>query len=490
MSTFFGLDIARKALAVSQKALDVTGHNISNANTPGYTRQRLIVASVEPTGGSSRFAVSERGATGQGVVPVTVDQIRSPFLDRQFYRENSRVGDLATRAEHLTYVERLFDELSDTGLSQSFDQFSASLQEASKNPVNKEFRTNLLQNALKLTETFHHYTAQLRDKTADLDHSLRIQAGQVNDLAQGIADCNSQIARYELSGQKANDLRDKRNALIDQLSGLIDITTRENESGVLQIHTGDRLLVDHAQANRLAAIPDLTDPVTGTANALHRLAWASDNSSLQPAGGSLKALIDLRDGDTTEQLGIPAIHHQLDRLAGALATTFNQVHQAGWGLPDQENGLMSETGVPFFAGSTAASLSIHPLVLDNLNRIALSSEPVTGAPQAGNNRNALVLTALFSDRQIPDIGSYAGYLGSFVSGLAVECAHVEKRLEGQKLLIDSIDQQRQSVSSVSMDEEMTRMIRFEKSYAAAARMITTIDEMLDVLINRTGLVGR
>lgn len=490
MSTFFGLDIARKALVVSQKALDATGHNIANANTPGYTRQRLVVASVEPLGGNGRFAVSERGATGQGVVPVSVDQIRSPFLDRQYRRENSRTADLGTRAEHLAYVERLFDELSETGLAQSFDQFSASLQEASKNPVNKEFRTNLVQNALKLTETFHHYATQLRDKRQDLDHSVRIQAGQVNDLAQGIADCNAQIARFELGGQKANDLRDKRNALLDQLSGLIDISTREKDSGEWQVLVGDRLLVDHVQVNRLEAIPDLMDPLTGTENALHRLAWASDQASLLPSGGSLHALIDLRDGDSPDHLGIPAIRHQLDRLADALASSFNQIHQAGWGLSDPDTGQPSETGVPFFVGSTAATLSIHPLISDNLNRIALSSEPVAGAPQAGNNRNALALTALFTDRQIPGIGSYAGYLGSFVSGLAVECAHVEKRLEGQTLLLDSIEQQRQSVSSVSMDEEMTRMIRFEKSYAAAARMITTLDEMLDVLINRTGVVGR
>jgi len=131
-STFSGFDIARKALSVSQKAMETTGHNIANANTPGYTRQRLVVASVEATGTQSRFAVSERGAVGGGVEAVTVEQVRNAFLDRQYWRENATSSELTARSEHLAYVESVFDELSGTGLSNALAKFSASVQEAAK----------------------------------------------------------------------------------------------------------------------------------------------------------------------------------------------------------------------------------------------------------------------------------------------------------------------------------------------------------------------
>lgn len=490
MSTFMSFDIARKALTVSQKAIDVTGHNIANANTSGYTRQRLVTVSVEPGSGNSRFAVSERGTTGGGVVPVTVDQIRNPFLDRQFRRENARASELATRSENLAYVERLFDGLSGTGLPSALAQFSASVQEAAKNPASKEFRANLVQNALKLTETFQHAASQLADKQADIDHSIKVQAGQINDLARTVADYNGQIALFELGGQRANDLRDKQNALLDELSGLAGFTASETEQGSFEVRIGGHLLVDHTESFALQTVRDVTDPLTGQANALHRLAWQDDGTPLQTDSGSMRALLDLRDGNAPDRIGLPWLAGQLDQLAAGLADTFNAVHASGWSLPDAATGQASATGISFFSGRTAATLQVNPEISANLNLIALASQEVRTQADAGNNRNALALGDLFSRHDLPSISSYTGFMESFSGALAIECAHTDKRLDGQKILLGGIEQQRQSVSGVSMDEEMTSMIRYEKSYAAAARLISTIDEMLDVLVNRMGMVGR
>ena len=172
MSTFYGLDVARRALMVSQKAIDVTGHNIANAETSGYTRQRLVTASVEPATGATRFLMAGQGQTGGGVTIRTVDQIRSPFLDRQYRNESTRTAQWATRADQLAYVEGLFDELSGTGLSDALSDFSASLQEVSKNPINKEHRTNLLQTATNLTDIFGHFSSQLVEMQNDQDQEI------------------------------------------------------------------------------------------------------------------------------------------------------------------------------------------------------------------------------------------------------------------------------------------------------------------------------
>ena len=254
MSSFYGLDIARKALTTSQKGIEVTAHNIANANTPGYSRQRLSLAAIEPAVLGSRFAPASQGMSGGGVRIITVDQIRNPFLDRQFRHEQAMAKEYETRSADLQYIESLFDELSGTGLSAGMNEFLSSLQEVSKSPTSVEYRTNMIQNAIKLTETFHHYARQLTDKQAELNRSVEVMTGQINDLATSIRDLNVQIARYELSGQKANDLRDQRNLLLDKLSQQTDFTARETDEGYMQILIGDDMLVNHADIRSLEVI--------------------------------------------------------------------------------------------------------------------------------------------------------------------------------------------------------------------------------------------
>lgn len=503
MSTFGTLDIARKALSATQKSIDVTGHNIANANTTGYTRQRLQVVSIEAQVGYSRYSTAVKGVTGGGVDVVTVDQIRNPFLDRQYHNENSLYQEWSTKAESLAYVESLFDELSGLGISNAMNEFSASIQEVSKNPVNKENRTNMLQNALKLTETLNHYASQLADKQKEQDQSVSVVAGQINDITETIADINIQIERYELSGQKANDLRDKRNELLDQLSTFIPIETQENSTGQLRVIMRDnplQSLVEHDQATSLIVKKDMTNPMTGEANSLNNVYWGDGTTLANITGGSLKAYIDIRDGNSPTNIGIPYLNSQLNRFATAFSESFNEVHQSGWTMLDSNSGIVSATGVSFFTSPkdslgvqiplTALNITVNPDVIENSYKIALSSEEITDDYEKANNKNAIELVKLFAKTDIQDIGGYNTFLESFVGEIAVEASHTTNRVSGQKSLLDSIDQQRQSISGVSLDEEMTNLMQFQHSYSAAARMITTIDEMLDTLINRTGTVGR
>ncbi|MDN5314253.1 MAG: flagellar hook-associated protein 1 [Clostridiales bacterium] len=503
MSTFYGLEIARKGMSVSQKAIDVTGHNIANANTTGYTRQRLAISAIEPGAGTYRFGLSAAGNVGAGAKIITVEQVRSGFLDRQFRRENTQLNYWNERADGLAYVESLFDELSETGITAAITDFTDSIQEVSKDPVNKEYRTNMLQNALKMTETFNHYFQQLNSKQSELNVQVEVKTNQINDLAQSIADLNVQIARYELSGQKANDLHDKRNVYLDELSGIVDISYTTNSENQLQISIGGQMLVDHAGVNKLQAvstpISPLPDPPTGLPTDMFEVQWADGAAAGAPvdiAGGSLKSLLDLRDGNTSDNMGIPWVVDQLNHFARNLASEFNAVHQQGWTMPI---GSASETGVSFFDilggdydNITAANFAVDNVIKEDVYKIAASGAEIeANMYEQGNNENAKDMIAMFDRNDIGNgIGSFNSFMKSLIGFMAVEISHTNKMQESQEVMQSSVDTQRMSLSGVSLDEEMTNMIKYQHSYSAAARAVTAIDEMLDVLINKTGLVGR
>lgn len=509
MSTFYGLEIARKGMSVSQKAIDVTGHNIANANTAGYTRQRLAMSAIEPGAGIHRLGFSAAGNVGAGARIITVEQVRSGFLDRQFRRENNQLNYWNERADGLAYVESLFDELSNTGITAAITDFTDSIQEVSKDPVNKEYRTNMMQNALKMTETFNHYFQQLSSKQSELNVQVEVKTNQINDLAQSIADLNIQIARYELSGQKANDLHDKRNIYLDELSGIVDINYTTNSDNQLQITIGGQTLVDHANVNKLQAVitplSPVPDPATGLPTEMFEVQWADGaaaGTAVNIQSGSLKSLINLRDGDASNNMGIPWVVDQLNQFARNLAYEFNMVHQQGYTMPNGTN--PSETGVSFFSvsgdpvnfdsynGVTAANFAIGDVVKNDVYKIAVSGAEVEpNMYEQGNNENAKAMIAMFDRNDIGNgIGSFNSFMKSLIGFMAVEISHTNKMQESQQVMQSSVDTQRMSLSGVSLDEEMTNLIKFQHSYSAAARAVTSIDEMLDVLINKTGIVGR
>ena len=293
---------------------------------------------------------------------------------------------------------------------------------------------------------------------------------------------------------------DQRNLKLDELSTLTDFTSAENNKGQLQVYLDGQLLVSHQNVRQLTNTQTITNPMTGEPNALNSIIWADNATAVEIGSGSLRATLDMRDGNTVDDVGLPYLSQQLDKLATSLADSFNEIHEAGWTLPDSDTGLASQTGVPFFTSALdlagnplpmgAANIRVNPAIETNLKLIAASGEQVTSAALAGNNISALKMTGLFESTTIAGIGSFDGFINSFVSTIAVEASMANNRADNQNSLVESIDQQRQSISGVSLDEETSNLIKFQHSYSAAARVITTIDEMLDILINRTGMVGR
>lgn len=497
-STFYGFEIAKTGLFAAQRSIDLTGHNISNANTVGYTRQRLILSSQELISGNEKLQEVTKGYSGAGVRTDGVEQVRSDFLDRQLRTESSSQQMWSTKSDALGYVEQLFNEVGDSGLSVSINDLFTSLNTLASNPESQEYRTNVKQNALKLTDDFQHYAAQLLDKQSEMNDAVNVSVMQVNDIAHNIADLNDQIFRFELSGDRANDLRDKRNVLLDNLAQITDITYSSDPDGQVEVQLGGKVLISKSTVHELVASPTVTNPITSGSN-LYGVTWSDyvepdlSPSPLVTTSGKLKGYLDMRDGDSDSNIGIPYLMHQLDTLASTIATQVNTQHQAGYTMPDSSNGNTSVNGVNFFTPGvpiTAANISVDNAILTSVFNIATAGSQITSPNLVGDNQNAIALADLINKVNIPVVGSIEGYLKSFVSGIGVVTSHTDQMKDSEQTLVDSLSNQRSSVSGVSVDEEMTNLIKFQHSYDASARMITTIDETLDVLINKLGLVGR
>jgi flagellar hook-associated protein 1 FlgK len=501
-STFYGFEIAKTGLFASQSAIDLTSHNISNANTTGYTREVLTLSSRDIAVTGERFQQVTKGETGAGVNIDGVEQVRDAYLDKQYRRENGTLSMWSSRSDALGYVEQLFNETGDTGLSASINNFFSSLQTLTTDPESKEDRTNVLQNANEMTDAFQHLASQLADKQADQDESVNVAVTQINDTAQSIADLNDQIFRYELSGDKANDLRDQRNTLLDKLSGLTDITYSEDADGEVSVDIGGQALVNRTTVHKLQATQDMPNPIAGLGD-LYNVTWSdyTEPDGVTPlpvtvSSGSLKAYMDVRDGDSDTNIGIPYLRSQLDELAAGITSAVNTVHSQGWTMPyDDGTSHTSATGVNFFTETngvpvTAANFSVDNAIKTSVYNIACAGSQITSDSLNGDNTNVLALVDLQNKMDIPNIGSIEGFEKGFVSGLGEEAAHTNTMKSSEQTLVDSIDSQRQSTSGVSVDEELTNLVKYQHSYAASARVITAIDETLDTLINRMGTVGR
>ena len=481
MSTFQGLEIVKTGLFVSQKALDLTGHNISNANTPGYTRQVLDLSSIAPP---TTFGMYDQWgkAIGEGVKIDSIRQIRDQFLDNQFRRENKALGEWTTKADVLSAVEGIFNEPSSSGINTVLNDFFNSLQELAKNPESLTVRAEVRERALALQDTFNSVYQHLYDKKSELNATVQTRVEEINSFAKRISKLNGEIYRFELTGQTANDLRDQRNLLVDELSKLVNINTYEDSNRNFRIDIAGQALVDGSV------------PFTMGLNNYGDVVWDLTNSSVSPSSGILKGLLDMRDGDGSDGIkGIPYYINEWNKLAFSMAKEINAVQETGYGLD-------GSTGISMFEGFATSNydqniqyaqlfkVSKDILASDGLQKIAAASSD-TSVP--GDNTNALKLIAL------RDIGfselngaSFDDFARSLISNLGVDAQQANLMLKNQEVMLKQIDLNRQSVSGVSLDEEMTNMVRFQKSYNASARMITAMDEILDTLINRTGVVGR
>ncbi len=550
-STFFGFNIARSGLFASQRALHVTSHNIANANTEGYTRQRLDIKQSSP------MALSlGKGVLGTGVETENITQLRNEFLDFKFRGENSGSGEWEAKAEALQNIEAIFNEPSDSGIRTVLDQFFSSLHELNKTPESLTARALVRQRSIALAKNINNMASQFEKMQSDTDFEIRTVVDEINGYADQIAKLNDAIFNAELDGSKANDLRDQRNLLLDKLSNLTDIDYYEDGQNRFHVLVNGKALVANSRSSHLAYSQRANKLNPTDARALYNVTW-DDGSSFQATGGKIKGLIEIRDNADGSDKGIPYYMEKLDEFADVLTEELNRVHKMGYdldgssgtnlftinrmstseyenylinkGLNDgpgvdvttdvlagtstslshEENNKIIKENIQTILGNAAyenksikmlsngnylvvdripaSELTLSADIEDDLNKLAASSTQ-DGIP--GNGDNALNMSEVRHDVSLYKWGSPDDFVKSLISNLGVDTQEAIRMRENKTVLLDQVNINRQSVSGVSLDEEMANMIQFQHSFNANSRMITAMDEMIETIISRMGLVGR
>lgn len=605
MSSSFGaLNTAVRGLYAQQLGLSTVGHNIANASTEGYSRQRVNL-SATPT--ETIYGSRGQAQLGTGVTMESITRLRDTFIDRQYWKENSTLGRGEIQEEQLGRLEGVFAEPSDTGIQTVLNNFWQAWQSLSTNASDSGTRAALRQRGVEVADSVQHAQTQLQDLLGDNNSVLEIKVGRVNEISAEILSLNQQVARVEMSGvDNANDLRDRRDLLTDELNKLVRTQVFEDADGNYAIKCAGVTLVDGSTTTELAVKSgkdndygyEYYDVVVKNANP--QVALSIDN-------GEIKGLLDARD--TTK-----SYMDFLSNISQFLLTQFNEVHRSGYGLND-------ETGYNFFgrAGNTSASdyqnsavsgsftkgdwlkelavnIDLNDVTtgLDKIAAKTLASDfaanllgttvpggaAVTlGGTYSGDPHSTFALTVDASATppgvaytvtdssgtvrsgsavqltpattpptyqladgltiqfsaspavgsgtfsfQVPQNGacganavllgnalktssvkladgsgldftllgntSLDSYYTGEIGRLGVAKQSATRLKDNQSTLLTQITNWRESTSGVNMDEEMTNMIKFQKGYNAAARVVTALDEMLDKLVNSTGVVGR
>lgn len=472
ISTFLGIETALRALMAQRKAMETAGHNIANANTPGFSRQKVELASSrDPYTVPSLCRPELPGQLGTGVDIVGIERVRDQFLDLQVRNNSSKLGYWEVRRDSLQKVEVIFNEPGDNGLDSVMTAFWNAWQELSKNPESLAVRSEVRQRGITLAETVNHLYSQLQQLQEDLNYNVEVMVEEVNTIAQQLADLNQQIIHSVAVGDNPNDLRDRRDLLLDKLAKIVDITVTEQTDGTVDVAVGGRYLVQGATVDSFQAVPD---PLN---NNFYAIEWASDGTPVAFTSGTLAGAIWARDS------GVADVLSQIDELAATLISQVNSVHQSGYGLD-------GSTGNDFFAGTGAADIGVSAIVLTDLNAIAAAND---AAKLPGDGSNALELAQLKDALTMPPAspsGTFGDYYRSLVATTGINTEQAERLSENVGLLVSQLENRRQAVMGVSLDEEMANIVKFTHAYQAAARVLTTLDEQLDIIINRMGLVGR
>lgn len=485
--TFLGFETARKGLSVNQKAIDVTGQNIVNINTDGYTRQRVDQVSMTTSGVANRFANPVSNLAGQGVMITGVGQIRNSYLDNRFREELANTSYFEKAQTIIDGIESALDEVSAVGLGAVLNQFVLDLQEFSKNPREVTNANIVMSSAKNVTQMIRQFDNQLTQLASQQAFDLEVDITTVNTTLQKIAALNKQIADeqvHNMSGNMTygvNELQDQRNLLLDDLSAFGNIRVIEEGDGSVTVSMNEKIIVSGSTHDKISLLPSQND---------HSLlvTWESTGKNVILGSGSLKANIDLINGTGGETKGVQYYKNQLDVFARAFASNLNNAFVAITDPPtnpakDGPKMTLINDGDYVMANNIA----INSKWLENSGMI------INDAGRNGDTDTTNILRLINQLGSKQTIGTFEGSLNDFVdfynSTIGQDRNYYQNRFEASLSVANDLNNRRDSVSGVVLDEEGANLMMYEKAYQAASRLMTALDEALDILINRTGRVG-
>lgn len=489
-TTFGSLNIVNSGLFASRRALDVTGHNIANVNTEGYSRQVLMQKASMPLWGDPK------GVIGTGVDTYNILRIRNEYLDKKYWNQNRAVGEWKIKQQNLENMESIFNEPTETGIRKVIDEFFIALDELSKKSGDSTRRVAVVENANILAKSINRNGNEIISAIRETNEEVKTKVDEINSLAYQISVLNNNIFNMELGDSQANDLRDQRNVLLDKLSKIIDIdvSTRKdsNKNEYMSIKIGGITLVDHTNYDELTYVEEDVAGITELgAGKMAQVVWKGlESQKVSIRGGELKGLLDIRDGNG-QGLNYRGLVYYLDKLnefARDFSSKINEVHRKGIDFKGEAGGDFFNVPEGDYSKINCTNFGVTGALLVDPDLIAASSD--IGGESNNDNLKELIKLKDKADMFSSTTGTPDDFIKALLSSLAVDAQQAERMAINSEILITDTDNRRISASGVLMDEEMGNMVKFSQAYNAAARAITTLDAILDTTINRLGLVGR
>ncbi len=473
MFGLFGtLNLASRSLQTQMTGVEVTGQNLANVNTTGYSRQRVQIS-------ASPDVMTPIGAEGTGADATSIQQVVDKILNSQIQSQGSTSGYWNSQQTALQSAQNGLDEFlngsgmasgttattstTDSGLDGQLSGLFNAFQSVATSPTSVSARQALIGQAQTVAASFNNINTQLKSINSTLNSSLTNDVSSANQLLTQIATLNSQISTAQFSGGNANDLSDEREQDLENLSQLTNVTTSTGNNGAVNITIGGQTLVS---GNTVNDTLQTYDP--GNGNLLVQTATGKANLTL--TGGSMQGTIDARDGT------LATLQSSINTLASNLITQVNTVHSGGFSLT-------GTSGNNFFNGSDAGSMSVYQALVDNPSLIQASGS----ATASGDNTVALQLAQLATTNQAGlNNQTFNGSYDSSVAELGSALDTANTQVSNQTAVTSMLATQRGSISGVNVDEEMTNMMTFQRAYEASAQVVTTVNTMLgDTLAMKT-----
>lgn len=556
-STFFGLNIGLQGLYTSRTALHVTGNNLANLDTVGYSRQVIDVKATSPIAFRNG-----KGMLGSGSEVVDIRQIRDTYLDKKYWSQSTIYGENRVKHSSLSQVDTIFNSVSDKSYNNVSNKYFESLESLSTDPSSDTHLAVFQQSSTTFTQYFNDAAQKLLSEQDDLNFSIDATVNRINSLATQIQSLNGQISKMEYANKKeiysadgalmgtetsfkANNLRDERAVLLDELSQLVNIDVNEDSQGRLRVTLNGNEFITHTNVvtletrKRDTAAADRNYLDTNTSGLLD-VYFTGSNKQLSASDyglrGELKGYLEMRDGNNnqktniTEAINYKGIPYYLDKLNefvrnfaslmnegktwnedgnnldrtqlsenGGFANGYGANGNTNIGLFSYKNtgnneyqsGILQDTSTnpnandDFYRNITALNFSISKEVSEDAKNIAtrFSKDAVT---DESNNDLIQAMIGLRSNGKAFHEGKIDDFMSALFTDVSVNKSEAKTYEDSQDNILLAITNQRLSVSGVSENEEMSNFVRYQEIYNACAKMISVMDEIYDVTINKLG----
>jgi len=519
-SAFFEFNVATSALFTAKNCLSVVSNNIANSSTKGYSRQVAQVRASIPLPG-----VCGKGMIGTGSEVYGVEQIRDFYLDKKYWEQKATFGEYSEKNDQLELMETVFSELSSSGITSSVEDFLDGISNLTFSSGDTTYRTSVINFASSFVDTMNSYAESLKTQQRDVNDEIESVVKRINSIGDQITALNREIFYQETDGSHANELRDQRALLVDELSQYVNTDVKEistDNGQKYMVLINGQTLVNHFDNTKLKCVArdENSSLDEDDAPGLYDLQWSTgSNFSSKGLSGELKGLLDIRDGNVIDNgvakegvqnyKGIPYYIDKLNTFVRTVARAFNEgKHLDGTdieGIDGHINGYDAEgkKGNLFFsykdeAGNvtenaddidyskiTASNFSMSQLLLRDSSKLAASTSP--SVLEESNNEIILQFTTIRNNGSLFKEGNIFDFINGVSTELAIDKRQATNFDDFYNELTTSTDNQRISVSGVSLNEELTAMIKNQQLFVASSKLIQSISEVYNTLINGLGV---